>query len=217
MTAAKLQGNFPEVKIMLTLKMSKEIKDLTDLIAARVYIMEGVEDSTATLVEESVTPQTPEVSIPADTIPPSNFDTKIRAFNKLYNLACPPFPVMSDRHATAIRIRRFMEILMEEVAEGEDIINTLENTVAQNNETAILADISDWLGDIIVYCASELAKYGMRSDDVLGIIMASNMSKLGEDGKPIYDARGKVLKGPGYWKPEPMIQRLIEARIRSGE
>ena len=214
MGAAKLQGNFQEVKVMLTLKMSKEIKDLTDLVASRVYIMEGVEDSTATLVEEE---QAPEVPVPADTIPPSMLDNKIRAFNKLYNLACPPFPVMSDRHATAIRIRRFMEILMEEVAEGEDIIHELESTEGLNNETAILADISDWLGDIIIYCASELAKYGMRSDDVLGIIMASNMSKLGEDGKPIYDARGKVLKGPGYWKPEPMIQRLIEARIRSGE
>lgn len=211
MGAAKLQGNFQEVKVMLTLKMSKEVKDLTDLIASRVYIMEGVEDSTATLVEDEI----PGATEP--TTPPSNFDTKIRAFNKLYNLACPPFPVMSDRHATAIRIRRFMEILMEEVAEGEDIIHELENTTEKNNETAILAAMSDWLGDMIVYCASELAKYGMRSDDVLGIIMASNMSKLGEDGKPIYDARGKVLKGPGYWKPEPMIQRLIEARIRSGE
>jgi predicted HAD superfamily Cof-like phosphohydrolase len=48
----------------------------------------------------------------------------------------------------------------------------------------------------------------------LGIIMASNMSKLGPDGKPIYDERGKVLKGPNYWKPEPMIKRMILARIR---
>ena len=46
--------------------------------------------------------------------------------------------------------------------------------------------------------------------------MASNMSKLGEDGKPIYDERGKVMKGPGYWQPEPMIERMIRARIRSG-
>lgn len=211
MTAAKLQGNFKEVKILLTLKMSKEVKDLTDMIASRVYIMEGIEDSTATLVEDEA------LGAADPTMPPSTFDTRIRAFNKLYNLACPPFPVMSDRHETAIRIRRFMEIFMEEVAEGENIIHALENTTEKDNRTEILAHISDWFGDMIVYCASELAKYGMRTDDVVGIIMASNMSKLGEDGKPIYDARGKVLKGPGYWKPEPMIQRLIEARIRSGE
>lgn len=211
MTAAKLQGNFKEVKVMLTLKMSKEVKDLTDMIASRVYIMEGIEDSTATLMEE----EAPGATDP--TMPPSAFDAKIRAFNKLYNLACPPFPVMSTKHETAIRIRRFMEIFMEEVLEGEELINQLEGTPGVDNRTTLLAHISDWFGDMIVYCASELAKYGMRTDDVLGIIMASNMSKLGEDGKPLYDARGKVLKGPGYWKPEPMIQRLIEARIRSGE
>jgi predicted HAD superfamily Cof-like phosphohydrolase len=78
----------------------------------------------------------------------------------------------------------------------------------------ILADLADWLGDIMVYCASEMRKYGLRSNDILGIIMASNFSKLGLDGKPIYDERGKVLKGPGYWKPEPMIRRLLEAQIR---
>ena len=104
-----------------------------------------------------------------------------------------------------------------DVLEGEELINQLEGTPGGDNRTMLLAHISDWFGDMIVYCASELAKYGMRTDDVLGVIMASNMSKLGEDGKPLYDARGKVLKGPGYWKPEPMIQRLIEARIRSGE
>jgi predicted HAD superfamily Cof-like phosphohydrolase len=46
--------------------------------------------------------------------------------------------------------------------------------------------------------------------------MASNMSKLGPDGKPIYDERGKVMKGPGYWKPEPMLLRYIQAAIRQG-
>jgi len=40
--------------------------------------------------------------------------------------------------------------------------------------------------------------------------MESNMSKLGPDGKPIYDERGKVMKGPGYYKPEPAIKSYIE-------
>ena len=41
--------------------------------------------------------------------------------------------------------------------------------------------------------------------------MDSNQSKLGADGKPIYDANGKFLKGPNYWKPEPRIRELILA------
>ena len=43
------------------------------------------------------------------------------------------------------------------------------------------------------------------------IAVDSNESKLGADGKPIYDANGKFLKGPNYWKPEPKIQALLEA------
>ena len=46
---------------------------------------------------------------------------------------------------------------------------------------------------------------------ILDIIMASNFSKLGEDGKPIYDKHGKVLKGPGYWEPEPAIERYLRS------
>jgi len=45
---------------------------------------------------------------------------------------------------------------------------------------------------------------------VLDIIMDSNESKLGADGKPIYDANGKFLKGPNYWRPEPRIKALLQ-------
>jgi predicted HAD superfamily Cof-like phosphohydrolase len=48
-------------------------------------------------------------------------------------------------------------------------------------------------------------------DQVLAIIMQSNFSKLGADGLPIYDERGKVMKGPNYWKPEPKIQAMLGA------
>ena len=44
-------------------------------------------------------------------------------------------------------------------------------------------------------------------DQVLVIIMQSNFSKLGADGKPIYDERGKVMKGPAIGNPEPKILR----------
>ena len=69
--------------------------------------------------------------------------------------------------------------------------------------------IADLLGDVIVYCRSEALKYGIPLEEVLSIIMDSNESKLGADGKPIYDANGKFLKGPNYWKPEPKIKELL--------
>jgi predicted HAD superfamily Cof-like phosphohydrolase len=72
--------------------------------------------------------------------------------------------------------------------------------------------IADVLGDIIVYCRSEALKYGLPLEEVLDVIMDSNESKLGADGQPIYDANGKFLKGPNYWKPEPKIRALLEKR-----
>lgn len=198
------------VEVKLKLGMSKDLADLTDLISSRVYIMEGVEDVTATLIE-------PERK---DNVAPiaQGFDAKIQAFNKLYKLPCPSIPNIPDRSRaeTIMRIERFMSVLREELDEGKDIINLIDSTDGADAKSKVLTDIADWLGDMIVYCASELAKYGLKTEDVLGIIMASNMSKLGEDGQPIYDERGKVMKGPGYWQPEPMIERMIQARIRSG-
>jgi len=92
------------------------------------------------------------------------------------------------------------------VHEIDDIIAATQ-TGAPALETAVA--IADLLGDIIVYCRSEALKYGIPLEDVLDIIMDSNESKLGADGNPIYDANGKFLKGPNYWKPEPRIRELL--------
>ena len=204
-TAKNMSAVKKTVELKLTLSMSKDLPDITDLIAGRIYIMEGVEDATATIVEDN--DHTAAIS--------KGFDAKIQAFNRLYNLPCHLKPTMLDetRAAAIMRIERFMSILREELGEGKELMNFIDSGA---EPALVLTDIADWLGDMIVYCASELAKYGLRTEDVLGIIMASNMSKLGEDGKPIYDERGKVMKGPGYWRPEPMIRRMILARMRSG-
>jgi predicted HAD superfamily Cof-like phosphohydrolase len=148
--------------------------------------------------------------------PTNNFTDKIAAFNKLYGLPvndvpCIPFsdtPKRTVRSQLMARLDEFQSILHEEVREGEEITQKIN---AGDMPVEVLTEIADWLGDIQVYCASEMRKFGLDNDVVLGIIMASNMSKLGEDGKPIYDERGKVMKGPNYWRPEPQIRRYIEA------
>lgn len=208
MTAAKLQGNFESVEVKLTLKVSKKHPEMLDMIAGRVYNMDGIEDVTVALLEGEQ---------PASAEPPervTHFDSKIRAFNKLYNLACPAAPTLPSRAELIRELNLFYDILLEECKEVYPILQSADSSENLECDEDILTDIADWLGDIMVYCASQLAKYGLQSDDVLGIIMASNMSKLGPDGKPIYDERGKVLKGPNYWKPEPMIKRMILARLR---
>jgi hypothetical protein len=71
--------------------------------------------------------------------------------------------------------------------------------------------IADILGDVQVYAASEMRKYGLDNDRVLQIIMKSNFSKNNPDGTTSYDEEGKVLKGPNYKKPEPEIYEYIRS------
>ena len=66
-----------------------------------------------------------------------------------------------------------------------------------------LPGIADALGDQLYILCGTILKHGLQHkiEEVFNEIHASNMSKLGEDGKPIYREDGKVLKGPGYFKP----------------
>ena len=110
----------------------------------------------------------------------------------------------------ADRLRKFKATLLDEVHEIDDIVAACEN----NSEAIdVLVAVADLLGDVIVYCRSEALKFGIPLEDVLSVIMDSNESKLGIDGKPIYDTNGKFLKGPNYWKPEPKIEALLQAAI----
>jgi predicted HAD superfamily Cof-like phosphohydrolase len=142
------------------------------------------------------------------------FFEDIVRFNQIYKLPSHDAPQLLGPE----RIRNFHEILAEEVQEGLDLAQKYERLAAEHGghlpkeqATEVLADLSDWLGDLVVYCASEARRWGIPLPDVLRIIMQSNFSKLGADGLPIYDERGKVMKGPNYWKPEPKIREMFDA------
>lgn len=72
---------------------------------------------------------------------------------------------------------------------------------AQNND---LVEVADALGDMLYILCGTIIEHGMQHkiDEVFDEIQRSNMSKLGEDEKPIYREDGKVLKGPNYFKPD---------------
>lgn len=71
---------------------------------------------------------------------------------------------------------------------------------AQNDD---LVEVADALGDMLYILCGTIIEHGMQEKitEVFEEIQRSNMSKLGEDGKPIYREDGKVLKGPNYFKP----------------
>ncbi|WP_244123362.1 pyrophosphatase [Burkholderia gladioli] len=136
------------------------------------------------------------------------FAERIAAMNAMYKLPSQPRPVLPA--APADRLRKFKATLLDEVNEIDEIVTAAERQV---DPLDVLVAVADLLGDVIVYCRSEALKYGIPLEEVLSIIMDSNESKLGEDGKPIYDDNGKFLKGPNYWKPEPKIRELLQAAI----
>lgn len=71
---------------------------------------------------------------------------------------------------------------------------------AQNND---MVEVADALGDMLYILCGTIIEHGMQDKivEVFEEIQRSNMSKLGEDGEPIYREDGKVLKGPNYFKP----------------
>lgn len=79
-------------------------------------------------------------------------------------------------------------------------------------EANSLVEIADALGDQLYILCGTILRHGMQHiiEDVFNEIQASNMSKLGDDGKPVLRDDGKILKGPGYFRPD--LSKFIEIK-----
>ena len=65
-----------------------------------------------------------------------------------------------------------------------------------------IKEVADALTDILYVTYGAGHAFGINLDNCFKEVQNSNMSKLGEDGKPIYNEFGKVMKGPNYFKPD---------------
>ena len=74
-----------------------------------------------------------------------------------------------------------------------------------------LVEVADALGDMLYILCGSIIEHGLQDkiEDVFNEIQRSNMSKLGEDGQPIFREDGKVLKGPNYFKPN--ISKILNS------
>ena len=74
-----------------------------------------------------------------------------------------------------------------------------------------LVEVADALGDMLYILCGTIIEHGLQDkiEDVFNEIQRSNMSKLGEDGQPIFRDDGKVLKGPNYFKPN--ISKILNS------
>ena len=110
-------------------------------------------------------------------------------------------------------VKKFMEVFGQEVktkAEfpSEKIIKLRYNLIKEELdefEEALkdrdLKEVADALTDILYVTYGAGHAFGINLDQCFDEVQNSNMSKLGLDGKPIYNEKGKVMKGPDYFKP----------------
>ena len=116
----------------------------------------------------------------------SNFN-KVGTFMKTFGQEVKTEPSLSTEKINKLRI----DLIKEELQ---------ELTEAMNNKD--LLEVADALTDILYVTYGAGHAFGIDLDKCFEEVQNSNMSKLGEDGKPIYNESGKVMKGPNYFKPD---------------
>ena len=116
----------------------------------------------------------------------TNFE-KVRLFMKTYGQEIKDKAGLSDARVNKLRI----DLIKEELD---------ELTQAMKDEN--LLEVADALTDILYVTYGAGHAFGIDLDKCFEEVQNSNMSKLGEDGKPIYNEAGKVMKGPNYFKPD---------------
>ena len=110
-------------------------------------------------------------------------------------------------------VRKFMETFGQEIKEKAEFpnekITSLRHELIKEEldelKDAIvkkdITEVADALTDILYVTYGAGHAFGINLDQCFEEVQNSNMSKLGDDGKPIYNERGKVMKGPNYFKP----------------
>ncbi len=89
-----------------------------------------------------------------------------------------------------------------------DLIQEELNELKEAMKTKNLKEVADALTDILYVTYGAGCAYGVDLDKCFKEVQRANMSKLGEDGKPIYNEKGKVMKGPNY--SEPNLKPFVE-------
>ena len=110
-------------------------------------------------------------------------------------------------------VKKFMETFGQEIKEKAEFpdqkITSLRYELIKEELTELKAaidkndikEVADALTDILYVTYGAGHAFGINLDKCFIEVQSSNMSKLGKDGKPIYNEMGKVMKGPNYFKP----------------
>ena len=116
----------------------------------------------------------------------SNF-SKVGIFMKTFGQEVKKKPSFSTDKINKLRL----DLIKEELSELTDAMNNKD-----------LLEVADALSDILYVTYGAGHAFGIDLDKCFDEVQNSNMSKLDENGKPIYNEHGKVMKGPNYFKPD---------------
>ena len=116
----------------------------------------------------------------------TNFE-KVKLFMQTYGQEVKAKANFSDKKTNKLRV----DLIKEELDE-------LTKAMAEKD----LLEVADALTDILYVTYGAGHAFGINLDMCFDEVQNSNMSKLGENGKPIYNEAGKVMKGPNYFKPD---------------
>ena len=116
----------------------------------------------------------------------SNFN-KVGIFMKTFGQEVKKKPSFSTDKINKLRF----DLIKEELEELKEAMD--------NND---LLEVADALTDILYVAYGAGHAFGIDLDKCFDEVQNSNMSKLGKNGKPIYNESGKVMKGPNYFKPD---------------
>ena len=116
----------------------------------------------------------------------SNFN-KVRVFMKTFGQEVKEYASFSSEKINKLRY----DLIKEEL---DELKNALDNRD--------LLEVADALTDILYVTYGAGHAFGINLDKCFEEVQNSNMSKLDQDGKPIYNDAGKVMKGPNYFKPD---------------
>tara|TARA_B110000091_G_scaffold197702_1_gene226148 strand:- start:942 stop:1310 length:369 start_codon:yes stop_codon:yes gene_type:complete len=116
----------------------------------------------------------------------SNFD-EVKVFMKTYGQEIKLTPDFPENKILKLRI----DLIQEELDELKEAI-----------ENKDIVEVADALTDILYVTYGAGHSFGVNLDDCFSEVQRSNMSKLDQNGKPIFNESGKVLKGPNYFKPD---------------
>ena len=116
----------------------------------------------------------------------SNFN-KVGTFMKTFGQEVKTKPSFSTEKINKLRL----DLIREELDELTEAMTKKD-----------LVEVADALTDILYVTYGAGHAFGINLDDCFEEVQNSNMSKLDKDGKPIYNDKGKVMKGPNYFKPD---------------